>query len=170
MAKPGYQSPCLASVVLGPKSWRMGHDLSVLLPPDLQAQQSIVVGDSVLASWKEAGIDPDIILVPVESGDTVAVVSRGTQSFQTRNPASAMCCSPSGYNPGRTFTASLSCPHLEIGSTQGWPCTQGCLCRAAVPLRWGNTSLVLLTVDAQRSIPVWGSCQKHSQGTPGAKL
>lgn len=67
MAKPGYLDPGLASVVLGPKSWGMGHDLSVLLPPDLQGQQSIVVGDSVLAGWKEAGIDPDIILVPVET-------------------------------------------------------------------------------------------------------
>lgn len=45
----------------------MGHALSVLLPPDLQGQQPVVVGDSVLAGWKETGIDPDVVLVPVET-------------------------------------------------------------------------------------------------------
>lgn len=43
----------------------MGHDSVCALPPDLQGQQPIVVGDSVLAGWKEAGIDPDVVLVPV---------------------------------------------------------------------------------------------------------
>lgn len=43
----------------------MGHAGFVVLPPDLQGQQPVVVGDSVLAGWKEAGINPDVILVPV---------------------------------------------------------------------------------------------------------
>lgn len=64
MAKPGYQSPGLASVVLGIESWGWA---TVLLPPDLQGQQPVVVGDSVLAGWKETGIDPDVVLVPVET-------------------------------------------------------------------------------------------------------
>lgn len=67
MAKLRYQSPGLASVVLGPESWGMGLALSVPLPPDLQGQQPVVVGDSVLAGWKETGIDPDVVLVPVET-------------------------------------------------------------------------------------------------------
>lgn len=50
-----------------PESWRMGHTGSVVLPPDFQGQQPVVVGDSVLSRWKEAGIDPDVILVPVET-------------------------------------------------------------------------------------------------------
>lgn len=37
------------------------------LPHDLQGQQPVVVGDTVLAGWKEAGIDPDVVLVPVET-------------------------------------------------------------------------------------------------------
>lgn len=53
--------------MLEPESWRMGHTGSVVLPPDFQGQQPIVVGDSVLSRWKEAGINPDVILVPVET-------------------------------------------------------------------------------------------------------
>lgn len=37
------------------------------LPPDLQGQESVVVGHSVLAGWKEAGVNPDVILIPVET-------------------------------------------------------------------------------------------------------
>ena len=36
-------------------------------PPDLQCQQSIVVGDSILAGRKEAGINSHVIFVPVET-------------------------------------------------------------------------------------------------------
>lgn len=58
MRKPRHQSSALVSVVLATLGlW--------FLPPDLQGQQPVVVGDSVLASWKEAGIDPDVIFVPV---------------------------------------------------------------------------------------------------------
>lgn len=65
MTKPGCQSP--ASVVLGSESWGMGRALPVFLPPDLQGEQPVVVGDSVFASRKEAGIDLDVVLVPVET-------------------------------------------------------------------------------------------------------
>lgn len=65
MAKLGCQSP--ASVVLRSESWGMGHTRPVFLPPDLQGEKPIVVGDSVLAGREEAGIDPDVVLVPVET-------------------------------------------------------------------------------------------------------
>lgn len=53
--------------MLGPESRGKGHALSVLLPPDLQGQQPVVVGDSILARWKETGIDADVVFVPVET-------------------------------------------------------------------------------------------------------
>ena len=41
-------------------------------PPNLQRQQPIVVGDSVLAGRKEAGIDSYVIFVPVGTQWSVA--------------------------------------------------------------------------------------------------
>lgn len=41
-------------------------------PPNLQRQQPIVVGDSVLSGREEAGIDSHVIFVPVETRCSVA--------------------------------------------------------------------------------------------------
>lgn len=48
-------------------------------PPNLQGQQPVVVGNSVLSSREEAGIDVHVIFVPVETQSSVAgsVVPRG---------------------------------------------------------------------------------------------
>lgn len=44
----------------------------IILPPNLQRQQPIVVGDSVLSGRKEAGIDSHVIFVPVGTQWSVA--------------------------------------------------------------------------------------------------
>lgn len=60
----------LASVVLPWGSWvLLGLKVS---PPNLQRQQPVVVGDSVLSRREEAEIDSHVIFVPVETRWSVA--------------------------------------------------------------------------------------------------
>lgn len=50
----------------------MGHPGLTVSPPNLQGQQPVVVGDLVLSSREEAGIDLHVIFVPVETQWSVA--------------------------------------------------------------------------------------------------
>lgn len=69
-------------VAVGGGSW--GSLWLTVSPPDLQGQQPVVVGDSVLASREEARIESRVIFVPVETRWSVAgsvVLSRKDQSI-----------------------------------------------------------------------------------------
>lgn len=55
---------------VGGGSW--GSLWLTVSPPDLQGQQPVVVGDSVLSSREEARIESHVIFVPVETQWSVA--------------------------------------------------------------------------------------------------
>ena len=65
-------------------------------PPDLQCQQSIVVGDSILAGRKEAGINSHVIFVPVEThwhvGGNVVLSGRDPKPSPKRPGLQPLCC------------------------------------------------------------------------------
>lgn len=68
-------NPAPASGTLGPGGMGGGSWGSLWLtvsPPDLQGQQPVVVGDSVLSSREEARIESRVIFVPVETQRSVA--------------------------------------------------------------------------------------------------
>lgn len=99
---------------LGGGSW--GSLWLTVSPPDLQGQQPVVVGDSVLSSREEARIESRVIFVPAETQWSVVgsgSEQEGSRASWTWIPTSALCCLLTPVTWGSTFPAlNLGCPHL----------------------------------------------------------
>ena len=104
-----------------PERWAGGawHSVGLLgSPSNLQCQQPVVVGDSVLASRKEAGINSYVVFVPAETQRSVAgsVVLSGKGTEPLRPGFQPQLCAAYLWDPWQHF----HCSQPQFPSSVKW--------------------------------------------------
>ena len=90
----------------------------MVLPPNLQCQQPIVIGDSVLSGREEAEINSHVIFVPVETQWSVegSVILCGKDPEPLRPGFQPRLCAAYLCDPGQHF----HCSEPQFSSSVKW--------------------------------------------------